>query len=471
MTLNTTTTARALSALVQARGVTAAAVAEHFITRVEALNPALNALVQFHPDQVRADAADVDWRLAAGAKLPLAGLPVTVKDNVWVAGYVQQQGSRLFDGFVAPRDAWVVGRLKALGAVVLGITNCSEFACKGNTVNLVYGATRHPHDPTLTPGGSSGGAAAALAAGLGLLAIATDAGGSVRRPAAHTGLVGLKPSPGLIPHPWGFAEPNYGLSVIGLLGRDVGDVAWLFDLLIAFDASDPSAPPLPVGLGAGELQTPSRDLRIGWSPRLGCGFAVDNDVATTLQARVDTLRTQGWNIADADPVWPDGAREYPLIKLQHAGLHALYGHHLVADRHLIDPDLLAQIELGGSVTAADLAAALRMRERITRALAVYFDSFDLLLTPTAPVTAWPVDQLAPPLIEGQPASYRGHAAFTPLFNYAGVPALSVPAGLVRGLPVGMQVIAPRYEDARVLQFSAVLEEHSARRVPSTVLPG
>ena len=133
----------------------------------------------------------------------------------------------------------------------------------------------------------------------------------------------------------------------------------------------------------------------------------------------------------------------------------------------IDPDLVAQIELGGSVTAADLAAALRMRERITRALAVYFDSFDLLLTPTAPVTAWPVDQLAPPLIEGQPASYRGHAAFTPLFNYAGVPALSVPAGLVRGLPVGMQVIAPRYEDARVLQFSAVFEEHAACRMPLT----
>jgi len=115
----------------------------------------------------------------------------------------------------------------------------------------------------------------------------------VRRPAAHTGLVGLKPSPGLIPHPWDFAEPNYGLSVIGLLGRDVGDVAWLFDLLIAFDASDPSAPPLPVGLGAGELQTPSRDLRIGWSPRLGCGFAVDNEVATTLQARViDTITSR-----------------------------------------------------------------------------------------------------------------------------------------------------------------------------------
>lgn len=449
--------ARALAGLVNGRSVTALAVADHFLARVAQINPALNAIVQCRPAQVQADAAAVDARLAAGEHLPLAGVPVTVKDNVWVAGYAQQQGSRLYDGFVAPRDAWVVARLQALGAVVLGITNCSEFACKGNTVNLVYGATRHPQDHTLTPGGSSGGAVAALAAGLGLLAIATDAGGSVRRPAAHTGLVGLKPSPGLIPHPWGFAEPNYGLSVIGLLGRDVADVAWLSDLLIAFDAADPAAPPLPVGLGVGDLQPPPRSLRIGWSPRLGCGFAVDADVAAALQARVDALRAQGWDITDADPAWPDGTREYPLIQLQHAGLHALYGHRLVAERALVDPDLAAQIEAGAGVTAADVAAALRLRERITGALAAYFSRFHLLLTPTAPVTAWPIEQLGPPLIEGQPAGPRGHAAFTPLFNYAGVPALSVPAGLVRGLPVGLQVVASRYEDARVLQFAAVVE--------------
>ncbi|MDH4389926.1 MAG: amidase [Aquabacterium sp.] len=452
-----TRTARALAAQVQAGSTTAAAVADHFIARVQALNPALNALVQFHPDRVRAEAAGIDQRLAAGAHLPLAGVPVTVKDNVWVAGYAQQQGSRVYDGFMAPRDAWVVARLKALGAVVLGISNCSEFACKGTTVNPVYGATRHPQDPLLTPGGSSGGAVAALAAGLGLLAIATDAGGSVRRPAAHTGLVGLKPSPGLIPHPWGFAEPNYGLSVIGLLGRTVADVAWLFGHVMAFDAGDPAAPPLPLDLGVGDLQPPPRSLRIGWSPQLGCGFAVDADVAAALQARVDALRAQGWQIHDADPAWPAGTREYPLIKLQHAGLHALYGRHLAAGQPPIDPDLAAQISLGASVTPAEVGEALRLRERITGALAAYFDSFDLLLTPTAPVTAWPIDQPGPPLIGGLPAGPRGHAAFTPLFNYAGVPALSVPAGTVRGLPVGLQLVAPRYEDARVLQFAAVVE--------------
>jgi aspartyl-tRNA(Asn)/glutamyl-tRNA(Gln) amidotransferase subunit A len=452
-----TISAQALARAVQVGEVAAAAVAEHFIERVQRLNPALNAIVQFDPDRVRTEAASVQARLAAGQVLPLAGVPVTVKDNVWVEGYAQRQGSLLYDGFVAPRDAWVVARVRALGAVVLGITNCSEFACKGMTTNLVYGPTRHPLDPTLTPGGSSGGAVAALASGLGLLAIATDAGGSTRRPAAHTGLVGLKPSPGVIPHPWGFAEPNYGLSVIGLLARSVADCAWLFDHVLAVDAGDPVAPPLPAAFGVGPLTPPPQNLRIAWSPQLGCDFAVDHDVAAALQARVDALRAAGWTITDADPTWPEGTREYPLIKLQHAGLHALYGHRLAAERDRIDPDLVAQIETGAGVTPDDVAAALRLRERITHALHATFERFDLLLTPSAPVTAWPLEQLGPPVIGGRPAGPRGHAAFTPLFNYCGVPALSVPAGLVRGLPVGLQVVAPRYEDARALRFAAVVE--------------
>jgi len=451
--------ARALAACVQSRAVSAQAVAAHFIDRVQRYNPALNALVQFDPARVAAEAAEVDRRLAQGDHLPLAGVPLSVKDNLWVQGYAQRQGSLLYDGFIAPRDAWAVARVKALGAVVLGISNCSEFACKGVTTNRVYGATRHPLDPSLTPGGSSGGAVAALASRLGLLALATDAGGSTRRPAAHCGLVGLKPSPGLIPHPWGFAEPNYGLSVVGLLALDVADVAWLYDHLLAYDAGDPAAPPLSVALqvGDGLHAAEATPLRIGWSPRLGCGFAVDDDVLACLQTHVDALRATGWLIADADPVWPTGTHTYPLIKLQHAGLHALYGARLAAERARIDPDLAAQIELGASVTAQDIADALRLGQRIQAALAAYFQQFDLLLCPTTPVTAWPLDQLGPALIGGQPAGPRGHAVFTPLFNYCGVPAVSVPAGAVRGLPVGLQVVASRFEDARALRFAAVIE--------------
>jgi aspartyl-tRNA(Asn)/glutamyl-tRNA(Gln) amidotransferase subunit A len=456
---------RELAARVTAGTVRAEDVARYFIERVERLNPALNAIVQFDAQQVLAEATAVDARIAAGEVLPMAGVPFTVKDNLWVEGRHIAQGSRLFEDFIAPRDAWAVARMRALGAVVLGITNCSEFACKGVTSNLLYGATRHPMDTTLTPGGSSGGAVAALASGLGLLALGTDAGGSIRRPAAHCGLVGFKPSTGLIPHPWGFAEPNFGLSVIGLLARDARDCAWLYDHLLAYDANDPAGVPITVGLQAAldDPAAPSLDqtrLRLAWSPQLGCDFAIDADVRAALQQQIEALRGRGWNIDDADPEWPAGAREYPLLALQQAGLYALYGHRLQDARERIDPNLVAQIELGATMTPQEVASALRLRERITFSLSRFFESYDLLLCPTTPVTAWPIDQLGPTEIGGRAAGPRGHAAFTPLFNYCGVPAVSVPAGLVRGLPVGMQVVAPRYEDGRVLQFALHLRQQA-----------
>ncbi|KQP39943.1 amidase [Pseudorhodoferax sp. Leaf274] len=450
--------ARALAGQVNAGALSALDVARHFIERVERLNPALNAIVQFDAQAVLAEAAAVDARLAAGEHLPMAGVPFTVKDNLWVEGRRIAQGSRLFEDFVAPRDAWAVARLRALGAVVLGITNCSEFACKGVTSNLLYGATRHPLDASLTPGGSSGGAVSALAAGLGLLALGTDAGGSTRRPAAHCGLVGFKPSNGLIPHPWGFAEPNFGLSVIGQLARSVDDCAWLYDHLLAYDAADPAGVPIAVGLEASAgLQQPIAGLRVAWSPQLGCGFAVDADVLQALQQRVDALRAAGWQIDDADPPWPPEAREYPLLVLQQAGLHALYGARLADARERIDPVLVAQIEAGAEVTPAQVARALRLKEKLIACLSAFFARYDLLLCPTSPVTAWPLAQLGPPQIGGKPAGPRGHAAFTPLFNYCGVPACSVPAGSVRGLPVGLQVVGPRFEDPRVLQCAGQIE--------------
>ena len=453
--------ARALAARVASRALRAVDVARDAIARVEAANPTLNAIVGFDPAATLAEAAEVDRRLDAGERLPMAGVPFTAKDNLWVGGRRVTQGSALFEDFVAPRDAWAVARWRALGGVLLGITNCSEFACKGVTTNPLHGPTRHPMDPSLTPGGSSGGAVAALLAGMGLLALGTDAGGSTRRPAAHTGLVGLKPSTGVIPHPWGFAEPNYGQSVIGVLAHDVADCAWAFDALVAFDAADPAGVPVRVELGAADPAEPPRTLRIAWSPRLGIDLAVDEDVLAAMRARVDALRADGWTIVDADPPWPAGVKEYPLLALQQAGLHALYGHRLADARDRIDPDLVAQIEGGAAWTPAQLADVLRLRERIVAALARFFEGFDALLCPTAPVVAWPVGQLGPPVIGGRPAGPRGHAAFTPLFNAAGVPACSVPAGTVRGLPVGLQVVAPRFEDARVLGVAGRIERLGA----------
>jgi aspartyl-tRNA(Asn)/glutamyl-tRNA(Gln) amidotransferase subunit A len=204
-------------------------------------------------------------------------------------------------------------------------------------------------------------------------------------------------------------------------------------------------------------EPPPRTLRIAWSADFGCGFAVDAPVLAQLQATADRLRPDGWNIVDSAPAWPGGMGEYPLIKLQQAGLAALYGAALDEDASRIDPDLQAQIRAGREIGGVEIAQLLLLREHLHLADARFFADHELLLTPTTPVTSWPVDQLGPPTIGGRPAGPREQAAFTPLVNYAQAPACSVPAGLVNGLPVGLQIVGPRYADVRVLQFAAEVE--------------
>lgn len=453
-----TWTARAMAAAVRERRLSAREVAQDALARLHAVNPLLNAVVDADDGWTLAQAEAVDAALGRGEDLPLAGVPVTVKANLWVAGRRVTQGSRLFEDFVAPRDAWAVARLKALGAVILGVTNCSEFACKGVTNNLVHGRTRSPWNVALTPGGSSGGAVAATAAGIGALALATDAGGSTRRPAAHTGLVGMKPTFGLVPCGPGFDEPNFGLSVIGQIARDVPDAAWMLDQLVAYDPHDWGSQPVAWTPVTSSLDDePPRTLRVAWSADFGAGLAIDAPVLRQLEAVVERLRGDGYAIEPASPSWPDGVREYPLLKLQQAGLAALYGDALDRDADRIDPDLQAQIRAGRAFTGAEIADVLLLRERLHGCLAHFLSAFDLLLTPTAPVVSWPLDQLGPATIGGRPAGPRGHAAFTPLVNYAQAPACSVPAGLVDGLPVGLQVIGARYRDALVLRMARHVE--------------
>lgn len=438
------------------RSVSAEEVARSVLDRLHAINRQLNAVIEHDTAWTLAQAQSVDRRVAAGETLPLAGVPITVKDNIWVQGRRITQGSLLFRDFRAPRSAWAVDRLLERGAVIVGITNCSEFACKGVSNNRVYGITRSPWDVRLTPGGSSGGAASATAAGIGALALATDAGGSTRRPAAHTGLVGMKPTFGLIPCGPGFDEPNFGLSVMGQLGRNVADVSLMWQQLLAHAHADwgSQAAVLPMRQpGAG----PARSLRIAWSGDLGCDFAIDADVRHALEQVIQRLIAEGYQIEEASPAWPDGVREYPLLKLQQAGLAALHGAALDADPDLLDPDIATQIRLGREHSAPDIARVLILREHIYAAYADFFSRFDLLLCPTSPTVSWPVEQLGPSEIGGRPAGPRGHAVFTPLFNYAQAPACSLPAGSVRGLPVGLQIVGRRYADADVLDMAALIE--------------
>ncbi len=452
--------ARALAAAVRAGRLRAEAIAQAQCERIAALQPPLNAFVDHDPALVLAEARAIDRRLATGEDLPLAGVPFTVKDNLWIGGRPATFGSKVHADFVAPQDSWCVARLRALGGVALGLTACSEFACKGITATPLHGVTRNPWDLERTPGGSSGGAVAALASGIGALALATDAGGSTRRPAAHTGLVGMKPTLGRVPNPWGFDDPNHLLSVIGQLGRDVEDVAWMLDLLSAWSPADPlSSPAFETSTLLADLKAPLPPLRLAWSPGLGCGYPIDADVLATLEAAIERLREAGWQIERADPAWPEAAREYPLIALQQAGLAQLHGERWRREPGLFDPDIGAQIELGLALSGTRIAEVLRLREQIHHRFEALFAGHDALLCPVSPVEAWAIGSLGPATIGGLPAGPRGHAAFTPWFNYAGLPALSLPCGVGRqGLPVGLQIAAPRFRDDLVLRLAWQAEQ-------------
>ena len=443
-------------------------VAAQYLGHIDRVNPHLNALIHIERDAWRETA-----EVAASTAL-LAGVPVSVKDNLWVGGRLASNGSRLFREFRAPVDAFSVERLRAQGAAFIGGTNCSEFACKGNTTNLLYGATRHPLDPSRTPGGSSGGAAAAVAAGLCAVALATDAGGSVRRPAAHAGVVGFKPSAGAIAHGAGFDEPVYGQSVVGVMARSVADVSLTFEQLHGYDLRDPQS----VSSAMLAAAQPERRLRIAYSPRLGLGFAVDSGVARAVDQAVGLLAQAGHTVEYRDPPWPGKVREADLMPLQLAGLASIYGEAFRREPDQFDPDIAAQIESGLALPATAVTDALELRKRLFTAMRTLFGEFDCLVTPTTPCVAWPIERNAPETLEGKLAGPRDHAVFTPLFNHTYLPACSVPCGLAEHqLPAGLQIVGPLYADRMVLALAAEIESllgqpfhRPSVRLPSRINP-
>ncbi|WP_077003315.1 amidase [Variovorax sp. KK3] len=425
-----------------------------FRQRIEARNGELNAVVGEAPASLDADLDALRTHLRRGEALPLAGVPVLVKDVVWVAGQRVTQGSLLFKDFIAPCDALAVERLRAAGAIVIGMANSSEFACKGLTTNKVYGLTRHPMDPALTPGGSSGGCASAVAARMAPLALGTDGGGSSRRPPAHVGVVGFKPSFGAVPDPFGFPHAFIGLQTMAPIARNVADTALMFEAMAGPDARDPASLLLPEAASPKSAQ----QLRIAFSPRLGLDVPVDEDVQTCIDRAVAALRSAGLSIEHEDPAWPAGANEDALMPLQHTGLAHLFGDEWRRDPGRFDPDVARQIERGLQWTGADVSRARAAGATIASTLAEFLARHDLLLCPTTPCVAWPADRLGPSHIGGHAVEPRAHAVFTPFINHAMAAAISIPCGSGRdGLPVGLQVIAARGRDRQLLAAAQSIE--------------
>ena len=431
-------TARALAEAVHRGDATPQTIAAETLARATARNPAINAICHIN-SYFEAEAETVARRLAAGEALPLAGVPVLIKDNIWVKGLRVAQGSRLFADHSAPEDAEAVTRLRAAGAMILGITTCSEFACKGATNSPLHGVTRNPVNPEMGPGGSSGGSVAAVAAGIVPLALGTDAGGSSRRPPAHTGLCGMKPTQDLIPYGPSFDEPVWGISVICPIARDMGDIALAMEVLSGVTPEAPDA------------------IHMAVSPDFGTGQPRDAEVVDNFDAVLDALRSTGATLAEAHIDW-GGIKGHDILPLQFAGLAQAYGDVWQHTPEVFDPVIAGQIEAGLALSGVEVAAAHQVSHRMKTVLRAALAQHGFIATPTTPCPAWAAELSAPETIGGLPAGPRDHAAFTPQVNHAGVPALSIPCGTTSdGLPLGLQLIAGAGQDGALIGLAQALE--------------
>jgi amidase len=461
------------------RELSAREVVEAHIARVEAVDGVINALVTRTFDQARERAAAADEQLVrSGPAGLLHGLPVAHKDLAETKGVRTTYGSPVFSEHVPDFDALHVARMAAAGAVSLGKTNTPELGAGSQTFNAVFGATRNPYDPSRTPGGSSGGAAAALASGQVALADGSDMGGSLRNPASFCNVVGLRPSPGRVPA-WPAADVWSPMSVNGPMGRTVADVALLLAVMSGPDDRVPlslDAPP-PALAGPGDvrrvLDRDVRGLRIAWSADLG-GLPVDPRVRAVLAGARRALEDLGCEVVDAEPDF-HGADE--AFRTWRAFSYAT-GYESLLERHRdqLKDTVVWNIEAGLQLTSADLRRAARLRTRVAARFADFLgdpgSGFEVLACPVSQVPPFDVDLEWVREIDGVPMqTYLDWMTSACRISITGLPAVSVPAGFTdEGLPVGLQLVGRPRGDWPLLQVAHAFEQatgHTAVR-PSPV---
>lgn len=439
---------------IRARRVSPVEVTDAILARIERLNPVLNAYCAITAEAARKAAREAEAAVMKGEPLgPLHGVPVSIKDLIITKGVRTTWGSKLYEHFIPDEDAPVVERLKAAGAIILGKTNTPEFGWKGVTDNLVFGITRNPWALDRTPGGSSGGAGAAVAAGLGPLAVGTDGGGSIRIPASFSGIFGFKPSFGLVPiYPPSAAE---SLSHAGPMTRTVRDAALMLNVIAGPDERDRNSLPASGVDYLAALEGGIQGLKVAWSPDLGYA-KVDPQVRAITTAAIKTFTDLGCHLEQADPGFEDP--EPTWATLFYAGIGARLSEHLPEQRDRIDPPLVRIIEEGQAISAFQLMQASFRRAAMWDIVRRFFERYDLLLTPTVAVPPFMVGIERPEDIAAQGISRRGWFAFTFPFNLTGQPAATVPCGWTAdGLPIGLQIVGRRYDDITVLKAAAAFE--------------
>jgi amidase len=458
--------ARELAARAAGRELSAVEVMRAFLAQIERINPRVNAIVTLRPaEELLAEAAVADRQLAAGETVgPLHGLPIAIKDLSLTRGLRTTFGSTLYRNFVPTSDDLYVERVRRAGTIIIGKTNTPEFGAGSQTYNALFGATRNPYDFTKTCGGSSGGAAVALACGMLPIADGTDLGGSLRNPASFCNVVGFRPSPGRVPRL--HARPGDRLGVHGPMARSVDDLALLLSVMAGPDARDALSLPEP---GTAFLNVPQRGfagVRVAWSERLG-RYPVEPTVTAVCNGARSVFAKLGCEVVDGEPDL-DGVDEL-FQTLRAEGYAAALRGDLERGRAQLKDMVVWNIEHGLKLTPADLERAARAQAAFDARITAFFATHEFLVLPTVQVLPFPVEVEWPREIEGVPMhTYIDWMATCYAISATGLPAISVPCGFsADGLPVGLQIVGRRGCDLHVLALARAFEQATqlARRRP------
>lgn len=447
-----------LASSIRTKKVSPVDVVNAIYTRFHQINPRINAFCTLTEEQARRTAKEAEAAVMRGDRLgALHGVPVSIKDVFLTRGVRTMFGSRIRETYVPEEDAPAVAKLLTAGAILIGKTTTPEFAFKPVTDSQLTGITRNPWDLSRTPGGSSGGAAAAIASGLGPIAIGSDGGGSIRLPASFTGIFGLKPSFGRVAY---YPSPPLPLAHAGPMARTVCDAALLLNVIAGQDERDLVSLPADSTDFLSACKGGIRGLRVAWSPTFGY-VKVDPQVAAITEKAARVFENSlGCKVEVADPGFEDLWNPFSKLWVMSLGLR--FRGFLSEWEGRMDPDLVKIIRNIERLGPSDYGEALGLRFALWDKLRRFFDRFDILLTPTVPIPAFEAGRTQP---DGMLVSveslipFADWSPFTYPWNITGQPAASVPCGFTReGLPVGLQIVGRRYADATVLRAAAAFEE-------------
>ena len=458
-----------------AKKISARELAADYYKRIDARNAQLNAYLTLSQDRAFAQAERVDALLAAGRPLPpLAGVPIAVKDVISTRGVRTTCGSKILENYVPPYDATAVQRLEAAGAVILGKTNCDEFAMGSSNENSAYGPVRNPEAPDRVPGGSSGGSAAAVAAGLAVVSLGTDTGGSIRQPGSFCGIPAMMPSYGRVSR-YGLIAFASSLDRIGPFATNVHDIATVLQIIAGRDVNDSTSTTAAVPDYRAEAEKPVKGLRIG-IPKEYFGAGMDTEVRKKVEAGIDLYRKLGCEVREIRMPHTDYAiAVYYIIATAEASSNLArydgvrYGLRVDGDSLLsmyrrtrgagFGPEVKRRIVLGTYVLSAGYYDAYYLKGQKVRSLIAQdfrdaFTKVDAIVTPTSPVPAFKLGERT-----NDPLQMYLADIYTVTGSLAGVPGISVPCGKICGkLPVGLQTFGPPFAEGRVLQLARAFEQ-------------